>query len=379
MLAFNNEITNLTNDSSPDIWYPIAPLNKTNGIVSLLFLQSGAIKNVARVDDPWFSATLAQPVPSWTGLHLPNNSYYIAEDVARVMGCTSALQICNPDLPDGSNCWSGSTTNGTWESIWPNPADLHVMNAQYQYFVNMYDGTIETPEGYYTISGLPSLKTRFTLSGVVQPSIIPADRWQTELEYIFQTDLAALQARVVELASGSQSGPKEFLTQCGSTVQCNRLCQSQKVKSPGYYSFSMLGICIIIVLGSVIVLTGYLIEPIVDLAAKLPFLANNRRFTYARLEWQCNSTFELQRLAQEAMGLGTWSHGTFSVPVTERGEKLAALDISNTQNPTLFAQRDQRENGYGAYDSGENSKTPSHQIGNSIDERGYERVPFKDQ
>ena len=183
---------------------------------------------------------------------------------------------------------------------------------------------------------------------------------------------------MVELASGSQAGSNEFVLGCGSNVECTRVCQSQKVKSPGYYSFSMLGICIILVFGAVIVLMGYLIETLVDLAARLPFLANNRRFQYARLEWQCNSTFELQRLAQESMGVGTWSHGVFSVPVTERGEKLATLDISNAENPRLHANNDIRGNGYGGYDEGVIRKTASHQVVHPVDDGGYERVPIKE-
>ena len=52
------------------------------------------------------------------------------------------------------------------------------------------------------------------------------------------------------------------------------------------------------------------------------------RYRYAQLEWETNSTLQLQRLAHEGIGLGIWSHQTNSVPVTERGEKLGVLDIS---------------------------------------------------
>src|SRR3954469_2503445 len=128
----------LTSESYPGTWFPIDPLNKTSGIVTLLFLQAGNVKNVAKVTDPWFSATQARPVPAWTQLQLPNNSYYVAEDVAKVMACTSRMQVCNPDLPNGRNCWDRSAKNGTWAELWPNPADLKVMNTQFQYFTYMY-------------------------------------------------------------------------------------------------------------------------------------------------------------------------------------------------------------------------------------------------
>lgn len=58
---------------------------------------------------------------------------------------------------------------------------------------------------------------------------------------------------------------------------------------------------------------------------------------YARLEWKATTTLQLQRLAYEAVGSGTWSGTTNTVPVTECGEALDIFDISDKQHPLLHS------------------------------------------
>ena len=56
---------------------------------------------------------------------------------------------------------------------------------------------------------------------------------------------------------------------------------------------------------------------------------------YAYLEWTTNWILQLQRLAHEGMGYGSWSRGTSSVPVTEGNDLVACLDISRLEHPVL--------------------------------------------
>lgn len=66
-------------------------------------------------------------------------------------------------------------------------------------------------------------------------------------------------------------------------------------------------------------------------------LCQDPRFMYAYAEWQANSTLQLQRQAHESLGLGTWSRTDGSIPVTELGDKLGVLDISEKKHPRLMA------------------------------------------
>lgn len=70
---------------------------------------------------------------------------------------------------------------------------------------------------------------------------------------------------------------------------------------------------------------------------KLPSLQRNRKVQYGYAEWQANSTLQLQRLAHENLGLGTWSKTNEAVPVTEPGDTLGVLDISDIQHSRLVA------------------------------------------
>jgi hypothetical protein len=59
---------------------------------------------------------------------------------------------------------------------------------------------------------------------------------------------------------------------------------------------------------------------------------------YELLEWSTNNVLQLQRLAYEEMGFGTWSRGDELIPVTKEGELLAALDIADESHPRLRAR-----------------------------------------
>lgn len=50
-----------------------------------------------------------------------------------------------------------------------------------------------------------------------------------------------------------------------------------------------------------------------------------------------NKTFQLQRLAHEELGVGTWARCDTDVPVTERLERLGVLDLSDRAHPKLMA------------------------------------------
>jgi hypothetical protein len=78
-----------------------------------------------------------------------------------------------------------------------------------------------------------------------------------------------------------------------------------------------------------------ILEQTIAFVSKLPNLQRNRKITYGHAEWQANSTLQLQRLAHEGLGLGTWSRTDESVPVTELGDTLGVLDVSDRKHPRL--------------------------------------------
>jgi hypothetical protein len=58
---------------------------------------------------------------------------------------------------------------------------------------------------------------------------------------------------------------------------------------------------------------------------------------YALIEWASDESLQLQRLAQEGIGWGTWSNCTEIIPTTAgTGETLGSVDISDLDHPKLY-------------------------------------------
>jgi hypothetical protein len=78
------------------------------------------------------------------------------------------------------------------------------------------------------------------------------------------------------------------------------------------------------------------VEEIFSFAARhLPLLAY-ANLEYARAEWQAGSTLQLQRLAHENLGLGSWSRTDEAIPVTSLGDTLAVIDVSNPKHARMI-------------------------------------------
>ncbi len=108
------------------------------------------------------------------------------------------------------------------------------------------------------------------------------------------------------------------------------LTSYQKIRSTAYASLSVFGLYFTLILGLLIIMTSYLLEPLAG------FLFKRKRYNrYAHLEWTTNGTLQLQRLAHEAIGFGVWSRCTNLVPATEADELLGCLDITDMEHPVL--------------------------------------------
>lgn len=79
-----------------------------------------------------------------------------------------------------------------------------------------------------------------------------------------------------------------------------------------------------------LIFISYVVEPFVG------FIQERRKHdTYSRLEWATNETLQLQRLAHEELGFGSWKGCAQYVPVTKDDEPLATLDLTDTKHPRL--------------------------------------------
>ncbi len=110
------------------------------------------------------------------------------------------------------------------------------------------------------------------------------------------------------------------------------------MRTSAYGSFSLFGLVFTFSVGSSLIVTSYLIWLISTC------LYEKRGYKkYEHLEWTSNSTLQLQRLAQEESGFGTWSNCTSTAPSTKANELLGPLDITNPDHPIF--QPSSPENG----------------------------------
>ena len=82
-------------------------------------------------------------------------------------------------------------------------------------------------------------------------------------------------------------------------------------------------------------LVAMFIETIIAGLFKLPWFNNNQRLRYAYAEWQLGSTLQIQRLAHESLGAGSWSNTAWTIPVTQREDRLATLNIGDPDRSRL--------------------------------------------
>ena len=149
---------------------------------------------------------------------------------------------------------------------------------------------------------------------------LPPTQWMTEVSNWFAVSMAKLQQKTIEFATGPEYIPKgaQWTSLGHGDKYQARLCKNQKIRTfNDTTSFSVLGVAIILVVGSILILTNLILEPI------LGFIRKTLKWKdYKSLQWTVDGKLQLQRLAYEGAGQGQWSGGSSSVPVTRRGDLL---------------------------------------------------------
>ncbi|KAI9787458.1 MAG: hypothetical protein M1816_007506 [Peltula sp. TS41687] len=180
--------------------------------------------------------------------------------------------------------------------------------------------------------GRSSLTSRYKLQGGRQGPL-PTNQWQLEVQYWFSTMLANLQMLMIDTATGPADANLTPWLRRPQNREEHRACRSQKIRSDSFTSFSTLGLAILLGVGGLIIAVSLSLEFLVD------WIQRRRKIgTYRRLEWQSNAVLQLQRLAHEELGFGTWSRTADDHPITAPGEHLASLDISDPNHPKLAAR-----------------------------------------
>lgn len=317
-----------------------------------------------QVYDDWYRANVSLGnVTFQTGVQQSSLPVFSSDEPANPLGCISQVQICNPILPESSRCTplvsAADAKTIAVETIWT--------ERQAKVFDNLLLRLAYFSDEQFIVRLLntQALKARYRLVDGLQASL-PDDQWKSEVEFWYATGMANLQGSFIDTATVPSDPSILSFSRGPSTAAEKDICHSQvsqavfsashtslflqtlftlfkrlgnctltsakRIVSTDYANFSLFWLYFILITGSLIIFLSYTIEPIVSwIQRKLHF------DRYSRLEWCTNETLQLQRLANEELGLGTWNGGADSVPITAPGEHMAVLDLSKPNHPRLKA------------------------------------------
>ncbi|KAF2138395.1 uncharacterized protein K452DRAFT_277538 [Aplosporella prunicola CBS 121167] len=323
--AFVLNGSNFVNRSQFDI---IPKLQQKDADIHLLFLSANKVSYTDPINDTWFSAHY----PSGVNKNNMTTRLYGADRSGSLLACSVKEQYCNPNLPLASRC---SPFGGTYESaalaegLWKGSKHKIIFN-WVSSIITAYSTTILDVAG---MLGASSLLARYR-SQLWVSGPLPDNQWQLELEHWHAASLLSAQGMMAITANGpSDSRQSPWLRKPNNTIEEN-LCRSQKIKSLEHTNFSVFGLSFTLALGFVIICLAYTIEPLINWILRR---CKRNPDAYKRLEWTTNNTLQLHRLAHEELGIGTWAECAGDVPVTEKGQRLAVLDLDDQNHPRLKA------------------------------------------
>ncbi len=304
---------------------PVPELNSTDADVTLVFLVKNAVF-FGLVSDPLFSA---QDV--WYQGETP---YYYSLDRVSVLGCVEQHQLCNPNVKGAHGAGGRTAPNGLYSLGWTNASrvDSISLNARqtatatrlrstsifYNYLREtiartgthalLVRNSLEWVDG--TTAGSTSLAAAF------YSSPLPDDWWTTEVTCWYNIGTAKMQRWAVNYIALPKDEPN---LQINRTLMPKELdmCATQKTQNFNYTSFSLIGLIIIFAVGGAFIATNFVLSNVIGFIRK-----RTRKGADRRRAWIQDEALQLQRMAFEGSGLGTWRGKEKPVPITAPGEKF---------------------------------------------------------
>ena len=330
----------ITTDS---FWNPIPALNRTDADVSLYFLASNGIYYRSPVHDPFYNAT--EQFHEFT-VDGRNQTFYTTGKYASVLGCAEQYQIFNPATQKCSELTAPSL-GFQKEMLKIGLNDVQVITAK-----RIWDTLIGTVYSYVETRGASALRASETVNTLMQNGL-PDNQWTIEVSSWFEVSLARLQEQTVRYATGpSYMSDILDLIRPANQDEWN-MCKNQIIRSQGdTISFSMLGVSIILIIGSILIIMSLMIDTLVG--------SIRRRFhrkEFKSLQWTLDEKLQLQRLAYEEAGQGEWTGCADPVPVTKKYDKIGIPKDVDEKHPQLSRRSDQPEkNEVDSVESGETER-----------------------
>ncbi|KAL9613334.1 MAG: hypothetical protein Q9167_002095 [Letrouitia subvulpina] len=336
-------------------WDPIAPLLRDDADLSLFILAANSITYSQPVDDPLFSA------------HLPlEHGGYIADFNLTSMICSDQYRYCNPE---NNLC----APYGGLQSFYDITAGYLNMSTRQALTVARF---ASSGLGYAMVQstaglGFMALKAQELVyqANLMSPSL-PINQWQIEAEAMFQTALARTQLDSADFARKETVGEYSTIwlpkADNGSMNSIwTAMCNNQKTGSTnGYQNFSILGIAIILIVGTTIILLSYVIDTLIFACYRL--IPPLRKYQHKRWQYIADGQLQLQRLAMEGAGYCGWDGLKEDVPTTKGWERKLCVATEHAPGglgyakAIIFDQENLRGEGRGGGYTPIMSEEPKH-------------------
>ncbi|KAK3322745.1 hypothetical protein B0H66DRAFT_515399 [Apodospora peruviana] len=317
--------TPMTDESN---FVPIPELDVPNANTYVVFRSGNSVRFAEKTDDLWYQATTPAGVRVNLNSAADDIKEYWMDEVASPLGCAEQIQFCNPNLPEDDEARCTPMTGVFDDEDYPELFKDPDAKVRFAYIVQ----AIGQPglSGLLLNLGAQSLTSRYGVTQGLQGPM-PGNQWKKDVEHWMSTIMTADQASFVSQATGPTDPAVKLFYRGPENESEQRLCQSQKILSNEYASFSILGLVLILAIGGLIVTISMSLEAVLACISRRLY----GQMTYAQLEWCTNETLQLQRLVQEELGLGTWKNATGSVPITLPGEQLGLLDLRDREHPRI--------------------------------------------
>ncbi|KAL9024837.1 MAG: hypothetical protein Q9196_006223 [Gyalolechia fulgens] len=304
-------------------WEPIPALVSTDGDVSIFFLSPNSVSYQEPVTDPFYAATIPNPLL----VGATNFSLYTADFLVSVMACVDQHQFCNPSTNQCTSLTGALPLMSDNSEI--NQLNLNVAQYTAAELISLYIAGLTT---YSSVRGrgAKALLASDTLNRNFQVGL-PNTQWMTETSSWFGISMAKLQQKIVQHATGPSFIPDSYNLINPQTAAGKTLCNNQIVrKTSGTTSFSVLGVVIILIVGTILIITSWTLDTCVR-----SIRGKKKSNQYKSLQWIVDEKLQLQRLAYEEAGQGHWREGASTVPLTKRNDKIGLPRNADMEHPRL--------------------------------------------
>lgn len=315
-------------------WQPIPAFNRTDADVAIFLLAPNSISYMQPVTDPFFSANI--PVITHIPGSTANTTYYTSDYFVHGLGCIDQHQFCNPT--------SGDCTPLSGYNIAFHTSTRLGLTPVQQYTADRLSLTLNFVNMYYSVNGRGSSALR-AQEGVYEltQGPLPPTQWMIEVDSWFAVGMAKLQQLVVQYAAGPSVVLDGTYNQKPGDAIGKAMCRRQIVRNGagGTISFSVVGVVIILVVGTGAIVMNLFLDIIVGFfQRKFGVLGGD----YKRLSWVVDDKLQMQRMAYEEVGMGVWKGGADAVPVTRFGDRWALPREVDRDHPRLGTGHGKVEN-----------------------------------